>query len=577
MSVSDAGANRGGRGRGMGRVLTVAVLVAAFVASGVVGHAARDFQQDHGGRRGTAAGGPSLSELDSYALALLLGGLRGPLVMVLWINSENQKNERDLEGLDTQIEWIRLLQPEFDSVHLFQVWNKAYNISVQMVGLANKYATILDALDYAHGVLDERPNNLNVLSEVARIYSHKLGSSNEKEYYKARLRNETLPPIRVTVPAARADELGQALAAVGESEGRARVREGPRPGTASAVVTSIVARRLKPLVPEGGDVTYQNVAHEILAKGQPGWRRLRMDVMLDANGRILPAYEHELRFLKPFEPFPQGLSAFALAYNYAKWAQLRMAETGEEPKHMSDSVIDSRPGLELKSWAEDALERGRRFEMRAFGAGEWPEERFDTELPTADLPLGASPANAWAVPAALHAYARTAQVSAAAIAEYKRHLRNPKYIDKTTLYASHLQHLETLGAVAQGDHDYLRAAMTPPGPERQKLLAAAREAYARTVTSSQQIIIDHYLHEALLEQLLPGAAERVKNPLLSPQARSAMLAEIYARFDAHTPGYQDEYRHDRLEYRRYGERAVVRLQRIDQALGSPGASAAGTE
>ena len=45
------------------------------------------------------------------------------------------KNERDLEGFDTKLEWIRLLQPEFDPVHLFQIWNKAYNISVQMASM----------------------------------------------------------------------------------------------------------------------------------------------------------------------------------------------------------------------------------------------------------------------------------------------------------------------------------------------------------------------------------------------------------------------------------------------------------
>jgi energy-coupling factor transporter ATP-binding protein EcfA2 len=63
---------------------------------------------------------------------VVLGGLRGPLVMILWTSSEGQKAERELEDFDTKVEWIRLLQPEFDSVHIFQVWNKAYNISVQM-------------------------------------------------------------------------------------------------------------------------------------------------------------------------------------------------------------------------------------------------------------------------------------------------------------------------------------------------------------------------------------------------------------------------------------------------------------
>ena len=34
--------------------------------------------------------------------------VRGPLVMVLWSKVENQKIDRDLEDVDTMIEWIRL-------------------------------------------------------------------------------------------------------------------------------------------------------------------------------------------------------------------------------------------------------------------------------------------------------------------------------------------------------------------------------------------------------------------------------------------------------------------------------------
>ena len=64
--------------------------------------------------------GSSLAAMNSYALALLLGGLRGPLVMWLWTKSESQKSENDLEDVDSMMEWIRLLQPEFDTVHIFR-------------------------------------------------------------------------------------------------------------------------------------------------------------------------------------------------------------------------------------------------------------------------------------------------------------------------------------------------------------------------------------------------------------------------------------------------------------------------
>src|SRR5262245_3987873 len=102
-------------------------------------------------RTSTAVGATSaagLSRMNSFALALMLGGLRGPLVMFLWPSAEREKNEKNLEDFDTKIEWIRMLQAEFVSVHIFQMWNKAYNVSVQMANVGNKYVTILDALEY---------------------------------------------------------------------------------------------------------------------------------------------------------------------------------------------------------------------------------------------------------------------------------------------------------------------------------------------------------------------------------------------------------------------------------------------
>ncbi|HWP39545.1 MAG TPA: hypothetical protein VNL70_01375, partial [Tepidisphaeraceae bacterium] len=150
--------------------------------------------------RSSAAG---LARMNSYALALLLGGLRGPLVMILWPSSEEQKARKQLEDFDTKIEWIRLLQAEFDTVHIFQIWNKAYNISVQMANLGNKYRTILDALDYARNVDAERPNNINILTAIGQVYFDKLGNSAEKVYYRQRIREESMArqdQVRVTIP-----------------------------------------------------------------------------------------------------------------------------------------------------------------------------------------------------------------------------------------------------------------------------------------------------------------------------------------------------------------------------------------
>jgi hypothetical protein len=130
-----------------GRTPVVILMVISLVLSGVTRQWAATLRSSGPGAVVSASSTAGLSRMNSYALTLLLGGLRGPLVMFLWPSAEDQKSERDLEDFDTKIEWIRLLQAEFDSVHLFQIWNKAYNISAQMASLRNKYHVILDAFD----------------------------------------------------------------------------------------------------------------------------------------------------------------------------------------------------------------------------------------------------------------------------------------------------------------------------------------------------------------------------------------------------------------------------------------------
>src|SRR5450432_2322739 len=142
------------------RVPVVILLILSLLVAGFTRQWSADLRNSGPGAVHSGGSGAGLSRMNSYALALLLGGLRGPLVMFLWPSAEEQKRQKNLEDFDTKIEWIRLLQAEFDTVHLFQIWNKAYNISAQMANLGNKYHAILDALDYAHSVDQERPNNI---------------------------------------------------------------------------------------------------------------------------------------------------------------------------------------------------------------------------------------------------------------------------------------------------------------------------------------------------------------------------------------------------------------------------------
>jgi hypothetical protein len=523
----DAAARR----RATGRTGAVALLIASLVASAGLRHLAVGIQRGEAApARRSAASGASLAGMDTYAIALLLGGLRGPLVMVLWANSEAQKTSRDLEGVDTQIEWIRLLQPEFDAVHRFQMWNKAYNLSVQMVGLGNKYTTILDALDYGRNVDAERSDNIDIIKQIGMIYSAKLGDSHpERYYYRERLRKET------------------------------RHRD-PAAGAA-------------------------------IRKDQTGFQRLAHDPLLDEAGNVLPQYTQpsrqrpadwpagkdfydgsDLQYLPALQPYPYGVSPFALGYNYHKRSQVLMRETGEVPTQESASVVDAQPAVTLKAWAEEEWERGRRLEAKAFGAT-LPPERFEQELVTAGLPLGGDGAgvkDAEALAEALYAYDTIDRLVVASRAEYERHLADPEYITKRTLYAPHLDILTALRSYATADAAYLRAMAAAPGsPERAELIRTAADGYRNAIRDWGLLTLRYYTDMNVAEAVLPPGVTRANigtgglGSATAVTEQDVMRLLSATRLEIQRRGGTDENAGDRTEYDTYIRRCLERLQHLE--------------
>ena len=417
---------RGEIRRSRGRVGIVIVMVVSIALAGVASSWARRLRTGPADLAAGQSSQSSLANMNSFSLALLLGGLRGPLVMFLWTNSENLKNEKNLEDFDTYVEWIRLLQPEFDTVHIFQVWNKAYNISVQMAAVGNKYITILDALDYAKKVEASRPNNVSMIYQIGSIFYDKLGNSQEKDYYRSACREESKP----------------------------------------------------------------HAAKQKLAKNDPGWRRLELDPVLDDKGMLLPATLRprtqrpatlpanangqwvngaELQFLEPYQPFPYGVSTMAFGYNYHKQAQVLQMLGRQMHANLSETVVDSRPALALKAWSEDEWERGRRLELKALNAVAPGPERGMLELPTASVTVAAPLTDKAALSEAIFSYDLAARLSRDAYEDYFRHIR--EYAQNYQTYQSHMDSMRGQEPLLAADRDYLKAMIAPDDADAQ---AAAR-------------------------------------------------------------------------------------------------------
>lgn len=492
------------------RIVIVIVMLVSLVASALT----RDWARAERviADRGSSplnTNGQTISSMNSFTLALLLGGLRGPLVMMLWTSSESQKTAKNLEDFDTKVELIRLLQPEFDTVKIFQIWNKAYNISVQMSSLTNKYTTILDAIDYGESDLRINPNNLNVLQAVGDVYFNKLGTAAEKQFYRERVRRETLP----------------------------------------------------------------HKQHQRLSRDDPGWRRIELDSLVDANGMIDPNLLHprrprpaglaadqpyndgsQLQYLKPFQPFTYGISPLGIGYNYYMQAQTLQRTTHARHAQLSDQVVDSRPSIALKFWAEEEQELGRRHEQAAFAITlPTSAERPSLEMPTGAVPLTQKPTDQARLLEAIYNYDLSAKLTTAAFAEYQRHLA--LYGNNLFVYQSHLDGLQATQHLSLGDAAFLRA-MTATGDERTKQIALAKAEYMQAMYWHQLIVMKYYTDDTVLAQVLPGIPKETLEkvpPFILQQALQA----------SGNPQLQESHGNDREEYYAYMGRIGMRLDTLN--------------
>jgi hypothetical protein len=510
----------GGRMRGRGRVAIGFTLVIALIASAVLQQVAFSYRTAAINRNrpeGTAA--PSrIANLDSFSLALLLGGLRGPLVMFLWTNSESQKSDKDLESFDTQVELIRLLQPEFDTVHLFQIWNKAYNVSVQMASLSNKYATILDAVEYAQRTLKTNPNDINILSATAGLFTDKLGNSTEKDYYRRRVRSETLPLYRVTFPSAKVDAFKKAVADAGMDEGRVRLTTDAATGATTAIMEKLGGDRVLATFKDAGGVNVTAVPRQSLRPETRSGRRTEMDTMLDANGRILPQFLQptrqvptgqegndgsELQYLAQFQKddaqhqgcvgFPYGISPLALGYNYAKRAQILQRTSKQKHLQLADQVIDNQPGLALKAWSDEEWDRGRRLEQRGLAAMSNVTDTTPRELRTAAASPDAMVVDRFSIDEAIFSYLRATQAAEASLPELARHI--DLFPSKLQNYYSQNDTLKADLHLTRADARYLQAIIAPTPEARKALLEQAKADYNEAAKWFAIIILKYYVDE----------------------------------------------------------------------------------
>jgi len=523
----------------------------------------------------------NLNGLNSFALGLLLGGLRGPLVMALWTSSENQKSDHDLEDFDTKVELIRLLQPEFDTVHLFQIWNKAYNISVQMANVPNKYTTILDALEYAFSVDRERPDDINILAAIGGLYFDKFGGATEKGYFSPRLQEETLPAqdrVRVTFPASRSDEIVRAAHLSGATPYTLITHEATGDGSKLFItVLQKTADDLKKRLNNDPAVEFVVRPTSHLERTDSSGRRTEHVSLLDDQYDILPKFlapradrtptgdaadGSQLPYDKQFEPYPYGVSPYALAFNYYMRCQWLQANRGARHAQMSDRVISSRPALSLEKWAEEDWYAADRAEI-ALANREVPSDDSKLQSVTQDLVLDSGLPNCPLMDEAIWRFDNASRIANKAYDEYEFHLQ--AFPGDELTYRSHMMDVEARSHLTAADAAFLRASRSQ-GDERRKWASVAKTEYQLAANHYSRYIFRYFMEDEDVEQVLTRDVRNLKRvDVTDPtRLRDDELAGALARLKAlHVAAnYQKANSEDFREISSYVERSYARLRSL---------------
>lgn len=557
-----------------GRLPIVVVLIGSLLASTYLRRKVVAQREAFDVGRGVAINKQGrVSQVPSYALGLLLGGLRGPLAIMLWTSSENQKIDRNMEDFHTKVELIRLLQGDFPTVFLYESWNMAYNWSVHAANASSKYAILLDSIQFDNRAEAESPDNINVVMQTGQLYFDKFGNASEKLYYSPRLREETRAGedhVRMRFSPQVKDEFAKAVRMAGSDYYNIVPIERTEDG--NKVFYLSVRKSLFDRLPATltAQAKWEVIPFRPVDAGNTAAKAVRHDQLLNADGTLLesvvkplagrdPTYTaadgSTLPYLKQLEPFPYGVSPFALSYNYSKRARWIMINRGSHHVQLSDRVVSSRPALSLMKWAEEEKARARRCELDSLGLA-IPVREEDLDIPSQSIKLDHALVHGPLVDEAIHSYQRAANLSALGIKEFEEHIE--LVIDDTTQYRSHMHSLRAQIPYYTADAAYLRA-MISKDEERAKQIAIVRQNYDQAADIWARLLITYYGGDPTVAQCFP--AGKSPTTLNSWTHDDVVSTAIKAGQLMHTvePSMRND---DVMEYANYVTRCVERVKNL---------------
>jgi hypothetical protein len=272
----------------------------------------------------------------------------------------------------------------------------------------------------------------------------------------------------------------------------------------------------------------------------------------------------ELQFLPQFEPYPYGVSPWALAFNYERRSQLLQQLGGQRHAQLSDLVIDSRAALAIRGWADEEREFALRAELDV--AGKPPAvnaERTDFETDSLALPLNITPENKKLIDEAIFEFGRSSDLYTRADKEFAQHILRFKQSEST--YESHRAGAQAMIHLSAGDRDCLKW-LTAPGDQKADLVASATKEYNRAIALSRVYILKFSVWDQIAEKIYPKGVTRQNVNEQTPDLAQIADHSIVAMRQAMG---NEAFQEDSGEFLKYMDRSITRIKQMQNPASMP--------
>jgi hypothetical protein len=125
---------------------------------------------------------------------LSLVGSRGLAVTVLWYNAIEKQKRNDFHEFEQLVKAVTTLQPHFITPWIFQSWNIAYNVSVEMQSMGDMYFYIARGIELLSEGERRNKRSPDMRYQIGFYYQNKFGVADQVQTLRCLYDLSNVPP-----------------------------------------------------------------------------------------------------------------------------------------------------------------------------------------------------------------------------------------------------------------------------------------------------------------------------------------------------------------------------------------------